>query len=220
MKRVVVLVLLLLTACAPTPADVAPQVVTVYATTAAEGWMTEVFDCAERTQGLLAARGFDISSADISLRIGEPARLASPAYQIGETEIAVAARAGNPATALTEAQVAGLFSGRIRNWEEVGGEDAAVQVWVYGRGDDLQAAFNGVALGGGSISSLARQATSPGAMRDAIVEDENALGILPSAWVDENLQILYQREAFPVLVVTPDEPTEAVRALLGCLQGR
>ena len=218
MKRIILLVFLLLTACGAAPADVVPQVVTVYATVAAEGWMAEIYDCAERTPGVLAARGFDISSADISLRIGEPARLTSLAYQIGETEIAVVSRAGNSVTSLTVSQVAGLFSGRIRSWAEIGGEDAAVGIWVYDRGDDLQAAFDGTILGGGSISSLARQAISPGAMRDVIAEDENALGILPNAWVDDDLQVLYKTGAFPVLAVTRSEPTEAVRAMLVCLQ--
>ena len=220
MRKAIFLLLIFLTACTPAPAilDVPPQIVSVYATTASAEWLPVFYDCADRSQGVLVSRSFDISSADISLRIGEPARLTAFAYPIGETTLAVVASADNPVTALSETQVAALFSGRIRNWTEVGGEDADVQVWSYGSGEDVQVAFDGAMLGGGNITSNARQAQSPEAMRDAVSNNPLAIGILPLAEFDENLSLLYSIETFPVLAMLIEEPQGALLNLLLCAQ--
>ncbi len=45
---------------------------------------------------------------------------------IGYDAIAVFVHESNPVADLTKAQVKGIFTGRIRNWSEVGGRDAAI----------------------------------------------------------------------------------------------
>ncbi len=220
MKRILAILFLFLAACGTPTAEVTPQVVTVYAAGAAEAWLTDVYDCAAGLPGVVVARAADPGTADIALRLGEPPRLGTPAFSLGEAAIDVVLNLDNPLAALDEGQVADLFAGRIRDWRELGGADAAVQVWVYGAEDDLQRAFDGVVLEGGPVSSLARQAASPDAMRAAVAGDAAAIGFLPRRWVDESLRVvsLERPLVFPVLALTPDEPQGAVRRLLACLQ--
>ncbi len=101
----------------------------------------------------------------------------------------------------------------------LGGEDAEIQLWVYGEGDDIQAAFNGTILEGGRFSSLARQAQNQEEMRREVAGDANAIGIISHDQVEENLRILHSLGDFPVLAITKKEPQGILLSLLACLQG-
>lgn len=49
-------------------------------------------------------------------------------YAIARDGIGVIVHAANPVSALSDAQVVGLYTGVIRNWKEVGGKDAPITV--------------------------------------------------------------------------------------------
>ncbi len=220
MRLRIFLLLLFLIACAPqkNTVDEMPELLSLYLTSAADAWIPLVYACAERSPFGLFARNHDITSADISLRIIAPQDSTLVAYQIGEVEIAVVGNAANPIPALTEAQVIAIFNGRISNWAQVGGEDVEIVLWVYGQDDDLQQIFNETLLGGGKLSSLARQAQNMEGMRSEIAKDANALGIIAPSEGDENLRILYAVGKFPVFAILPAEMEEGLFSLLKCLQ--
>lgn len=216
MKRFLAITLLLLPACTPAAPSVAPQVLSVYTTAAAQPWLVDLYDCAGSAAVLLLVP--DPQEAEISLRLGEPMLLATPAYEITQEEIVVVVNQGNPITNLRRAQVFGLFTGQIRNWQEIGGGDAMVQVWVYGVGEDIQQIFNSSVLGGTSVFSLARLATSPLEMTSGIADDMHAVGLLPKTLVDETIKSVYSIASIPVLAVTRSQPEGVVKDLLACLQ--
>ncbi|MCK7485378.1 MAG: hypothetical protein MZU97_07315 [Bacillus subtilis] len=58
------------------------EVVSVYSTSAATPWLTDLYACAEFAATI--SRADDPTAADISLRVGEPEFLTSFAYQIDE----------------------------------------------------------------------------------------------------------------------------------------
>ncbi|MBT3190005.1 MAG: hypothetical protein HN736_14820 [Anaerolineae bacterium] len=222
MRRFLPVIFFFLTACTPTNSvdvDATSQLLTLYAAPATEEWIPFVYNCADRTQGGLVQRTPKIADADISLRLIVPQDAEMLAYQIGEIELVIVSNAVNPVSELTETQIAEIFEGKIRNWAEVGGEDAEIQIWVYGQENDLQVAFNETLLKGGISSSLARQAQSPREMREAIGDDSNAIGIISHVQVDENLHILHSLGDFPVLAISTKEPEGIIFSLLSCLQG-
>jgi len=51
-------------------------------------------------------------------------------YVIGSYSVAVVVNSNNPVADLTVAQVRDLFTGTIKNWKELGGPDAPVQLYV------------------------------------------------------------------------------------------
>ncbi len=214
------LLLLFLAACAPqkNAVDEMPEILSVYSSSTTEAWIPLVYTCAERPPFRLVARNHSIASADMSLRLIAPQDSALTAYQVGEVEIVVAGNAINPIPALTQAQVAAIFDGRISNWAQVGGEDGEIRLWVYGQEDDLQQIFNETLLGGGKLSSLARQAQNTEEMRREIAQDAYALGIISQAEGEENLRILYNVGKFPVFTVLQEEMGEELFSLLKCLQ--
>ncbi|MBT7071856.1 MAG: hypothetical protein HN975_13310 [Anaerolineae bacterium] len=202
--------------------DVERQVVHVYASPAAEAWLPLVYTCAERSPELLVARTLDIASANLILRVGETPILDATPYQIDEVELVVVANAENTLPELETDQIKAIFEGNIRNWAEVGGEDANIQLWIFAAGDDYQVASNEGLFGGGIISSLAQQAQSPRAMREAIQNDIHAIGLLAKKDVEGamNLQILSTESVFlPILVLPWGDKLVKSPTLLNCLQG-
>lgn len=54
----------------------------------------------------------------------------------------------NPVKSLTSAQVRNIFSGRVKNWKQLGGPDAPIRLFVLGTNTGARAGFREVALGG------------------------------------------------------------------------
>jgi len=208
---------LLLTSCGASTPAAAPQIVTVYATPAAQPWLAELYDCAAETPlipSLLPAA----QSADIVLRLGEPENLAAPAYRIGAEQIVIIVHPQNPLAQLSAAELRALFSGQTRSWSELGGADAALQVWVYAAGEDVQQIFEAAVMGWQPLTTLARLAPAPDVMRQAVAADVAAIGILPRRWATGDVRVVYEGAPVPVLAITAGEPQGAEAELLACLQ--
>ncbi len=210
----------LLAACAsstPTP-QAAP--LRVRYTFTAQPWLVDVYDCAGEnvvSAELRAIDYLDLSSTDLALRIGD-ANITSPAYQIDTEEILVIVNPQNPINSLTADEVHGLFTGSIQNWQEVNGDDASVQVWVFAGGEDIQQIFEQTALGGAPVTSLARLAPGPEEMAQAIAGDVNAVGILTRHWKADDVSDVFLIATVPVLALAPDMPSGIVNELVVCLQ--
>src|SRR4030095_8205139 len=66
-----------------------PPLVTVYSTSAAQAWLSELYDCAGQQNNVVLSRVDDSSSAEIALRVGEPKNLTSSAFQIDKEDILI-----------------------------------------------------------------------------------------------------------------------------------
>ena len=211
-----------LASCTPknifTAVDTPKQIIRIHLTSSTEAWMPQIYDCADRSQIGLVARTPNIAEADISIRLDEQEKTNIPAYKIGETELVVVGNASNSLEALSKEEVEAIFAGKIRNWAEIGGEDAEIQLWGYGQENELQAAFNEILFETGKISTLARQAQNPGEMREEIAKDANAVGIISGDYLGNNIQILYSIKKLPVLAIPQQEAQGAILSLLSCLQ--
>jgi len=211
---------LLLASCSPATPTAAPEPVAVQYSAAAQPWLSAVYDCAGETPILAeqrAARYFD-PSAELTIRLGEPEQLTTPTFEIGVEEILVIVNPQNPVTKLDATDAGALFSGRIRNWSQLGGPDVSVRTWIYAPGEDIQQIFEAAVMQGATVTSLARLATSPDEMAQAIASDVSAVGILPRRWKTENVQEAYVAASAPVLAITSTGPQEEVKDLLACLQ--
>lgn len=220
MKKILLSILLLVTACSPAPANTktpTPTVLKVYATSATQSWQTTLFECAAKQSTVLTLG--NPGSADITLRIGEPPSLSMPAFQLGWEEILVIVNKAHTFQQLRTEQVSGLFTGEINDWGQIAStETGPVQVWVFAEDDDAQQVFEKT-LAGKPIISSARLASSPKEMSDAIANDPLAVGILSRRWKTDNVSDVYVAASAPILAITPSEPQGAVKDLLACLQG-
>jgi len=193
--------------CAPATQPVSQtQLVTVYATSAAQPWLNELFVCAN---DLSIALSVNAEQPDIYLRVGEPETLISRAYKIDEEEILIVTHPASPVQNLSLEDAQALFAGL---------GDPAVQVWVYESEEDVQIVFGQLVMKGRSVTSFARLATSPQQMSDILNAESNAVGVLPRHGKMGNVRAVFSAGVVPVLAVTKEEPQGVIKSLLSCLQ--
>ena len=197
----------LLFSCSPNTPQPTPQAVSVYSTSAAQPWLAEVYACAGTSA--VISRLDDPSVADIGLRVGEPEFLASAAYQIDVEEILIVTHRQSPVQNLTLEEVRALFAGQ---------GDATVQVWVYAPEEDVQQVFDQAVMGEGSVVSSARLAVNPQEMSDTLVNQANAVGILPRHWKAGDVREVFSVATVPVLALAKTEPQGVIKELIACLQ--
>ena len=197
----------LLVSCSASTPQTTPQLVRVYATAAAQPWLPPLYVCAESSAAI--SRVDDPSAAEIMLQVGEPQFLESPAYQIDVEEILIVTHRQSPVQNLTLEQARALFAGQ---------GDPSVQVWVYAASVDVQQVFDRVVMGGRNVTPSARIAVNPQHMSDTLVNESNAVGILPRHWKAGDTRDVYTVASVPVLAITDSEPQGALKEIIACLQ--
>lgn len=208
-NRLLLAILLFATACAPTTAsNGTPQVIRIHASPAAQPWLAKAYNCAQELS-LALQKVNDPKNADISLRVGEPQTLSTPAYQIDQEDLLVLTHPDSTLQELSQAEVRELFT-----YPPEGGP----QVWVFAADEDIQQAFTRNVLDGQQVTSLARVALSPQQMSSAISEDKNAVGLLPLHQANEGLQVVFSLPRLPVLAIVRVEPQGLTQKMLACLQ--
>lgn len=208
MKRILFLLSsFLLFSCVPaTQPPSQTEIIPVYSTPAAQPWMSDLFACANDLSLTLKVTA---ESPEITLRLGEPEILTSPAYQIDEEEILIVTHRESPVQNLSLEEAQALFAGQ---------GDSSAQVWGYASEVDVQILFDQLVMKGRSVTSLARMASSPQEMSGVLNSESNSVGILPKHWVAGNIREVYSVGIVPVLAITREEPQGKVAELVSCLQ--
>jgi hypothetical protein len=205
----------LLASCAPTAPAVTPHLLNIYVTSAAYPRVSQLYACAPST--LVVAQS-DPASAELTLRLGEPTPLLTPAFQVGTEDVLVVNHPQAGVGPLTLEQVQGLFSGRITNWKNVGGNDVPVQVWTFSSGEDIWQIFDRLVMKGQPVTSLARLAVSAQAMSDGVGGTPGSVGYLPRRWKAGNTREALNAATIPVLAMTRTQPEGPEKELIACLQ--
>jgi hypothetical protein len=197
----------LISSCSTNTLPATPQVVSVYSTAAAEPWLPPLYDCAGTST--VISRVDNSSSADVVLRVGEPKVLTSSAYQIDTEDILIVTHRQSPVQNLTLEAARALFAGQ---------GDPSVQVWVYPSEEDVQEVFDQFVMAGLSVVSSAHVAITPQQMSDTLVNEFNAVGILPRHWKAGDDREVFIVATVPVLALTNSEPQGVIKELIACLQ--
>lgn len=207
MKKLFILIFLLASCTPPAKTTTQPQIVTAYATSAANPWLVDLYSCAER---LNAAINISADSPDIFLRVGEPAPLVSPAYQVGEDELLVVAHQDSPLQDLTLEEVQSLFSTQGAS---------TMQVWVYASDADMQVLFEQAVMKGRIVTSFAKVAVDSQRMLEAVASESNSVGFILRSSVnsDQAYRELYSAGEVPVLALTQVEASGIIRDLISCI---
>ena len=202
-----IIFVVLSSSCLTSTPSVTPQLVTVYSTSAAQPWLPPLYECAGTST--VISRLDDPSTADIVLRVGEPAFLDLPAFQIDTEEILIVTHRQSPVQNLTLEDARDLFMGQ---------DDPSVQVWVYSSGEDVQQVFERVVMDGRRVISSARIAVTPQQMSDTLVNEVSTVGILPRHWKVGDTREVFSVATVPVLAITNPEPQGLIKELIACLQ--
>jgi len=86
---------------------------------------------------------------------------------------------------LTIEQIRGIFSGKIKNWKELGGKDQEIIPVTREEGSGTRASFEDMVMGGVAISDACLVQDSNGAVREIIATTPEGIGYISVGLVDE-----------------------------------
>jgi hypothetical protein len=211
----------LLTSCVPPTPVLTSEILTIQYTPASAPWLGNLYECADHqvTSAQQRFAGFlDPSNVELVIRLGEPADLDLPSYQVGNEDLLIIVNPQNPITSLTTAQARCLFTGQIQNWLELGGLDQKVHVWVFSSDDDIWQFFSRDILAGSPVTSTAHLAASLADMSHSVGTDIAAIGLFTLHLKTEEVSSVYNFATVPVLAITSNDPGIALQRLISCLQ--
>jgi len=125
-----------------------------------------------------AAGRVSIGNSSRPPQAGDPSGLVF--YPIAKYFVCVVTNPSNPVSNLTAAQVAQIFTGKVRNWSQVSGATATGAIDVYSRTSvaGVLTTFQNSLLGGAKVGSFATQEASEGLMQNAVKKDASGIGFL------------------------------------------
>ena len=100
--------------------------------------------------------------------------------------IAIVTNTANPVENLTLEQLAGIFTGEITNWSEVGGNDADIVVIGREAGSGTRDGFEEI-VGVADQCQYDQELTATGAVTAAVAANENAIGYASLSAVDDTV---------------------------------
>jgi hypothetical protein len=217
---IVAVAFLIISACASAPAEA--EELRIAISPAAQPASAAVLACLPRDESVhisfdaLYPTAVELDNVDLYVRLDEPQEQPAFAAQLATETIVIIT---NAADQLSRSQTADLFSGRVSNWSELGGEDLPVELWVGPTSDEARQAFEASILLSGPVAGDANIATDAQQILDAVAANLGAAGLLPAAWASETAAQIDLGIELPVLAIAAQEPSGSARDVLSCLQG-
>lgn len=139
----------------------------------------------------------------------------------------------NPITQLSSSQLRNIYQGFIRNWQEVGGQNAEIMLISREEGSATRAEFERLVMGKRRTSPNALVFSSAHIVTEAILGDPHAIGYMMLSEHSEQLQTVAIDRITPSLehianstyplrstiyIIGQEEPIGAYRSLVGWIQ--
>jgi len=112
------------------------------------------------------------------------------AVTIAKDAIAVIVHPENPITDLSLVQIRQVFTGKIRNWSEVGGRHRPIVLVTREEGSGTREAFQKMVMEKEEINLEALVQDSNGAIRQVVGNDPNAIGFISLGLVNKTVKAL------------------------------
>ncbi len=97
-------------------------------------------------------------------------------YKVALDGLSVYVNESNPMKELTMEQLDGIFTGKIRNWKDVGGEDAPITVYSRENSSGTYEFFKEHVLKGKDFAASAQTMPGTAAVLQAVAKDKNGIG--------------------------------------------
>jgi len=130
----------------------------------------------------------DIGMADL-LKLPDEANVLNSTI-VARDGIAIVVNPQNQVNALTSAQAHDIFSGKITNWKDVGGQDANIRVVSREEGSGTRRSFDKLVLGEDKLTPNALFQNSNGTIRETVASDSSAIGYLSIGLVDNRVKAI------------------------------
>ncbi len=138
---------------------------------------------------------------------------------IGKSALAIAVNKDNPVANLTADQVKGIFTGKVQNWKEVGGNDEPIMVVVSTQNPATMGAFRKLALNNEDFLKDSLDTPTFPEMTNMIASNPGAIGFGPFSIGEGNKLPKIPTYERPVTAITKGKPTAKVTRLLQYITG-
>ncbi len=112
------------------------------------------------------------------------------AHVVAFDGLAVVVNPKNPVKALTVSQIADIYTGKISNWKQLGGEDAKIVVVSRDTNSGTYETFNELVLKKAAIAKDAEYVGSNGQARTRVNTTKNAIAYVGLGFVDDTVKPL------------------------------
>ena len=102
--------------------------------------------------------------------------------------LSVVVNPGNKVSQLTREQLDGIFTGKIKNWKEVGGDDMQIIVYSRETSSGTYEFFKEKVLMNKNYASTALMMPATGAIIQAVSQTKGAIGYVGLAYVDKSVK--------------------------------
>jgi phosphate transport system substrate-binding protein len=165
----------------------------------------------------------DIGAVSRELKSSEPDLVK---HLLARDGIAIITHPSNKVTGLTKEQVKDIFSGKITNWSEVGGENKEIFIVAREEGSGTRAAFEELVMGEELIKADAILQPSNGAVRTAVSSTPQSIGFISFGYLDSSVKSMAidgvagtvdnaKNGAYPIIrplyFLTKEQPTGLVK---------
>ncbi len=130
----------------------------------------------------------DIGNTGRALSEDEVAKYGLVSFAFAIDGVTIVVNPANGMQDLTTAQVRDIFAGKISNWKDVGGADAAITLYTRDEASGTREVFWGKLLDKGVIADKANVVASNGAMKVAVAQDPGAIGYMSIGYVDAEVK--------------------------------
>jgi len=136
-------------------------------------------------------------------------------WVIGEDKIKVLANTDVPVAALSKEQLLAIFSGRTKNWSQVGGPDKPIVVVLGSQIPGTLSVFQKQVLGSAAFTKDAMMGTTAEDVKSRVIRNPGAIGLGTLSQVDYLVHSPATPEiSRPITLVTKGAPSESVQYLL------
>ncbi|HEY9125342.1 MAG TPA: phosphate ABC transporter substrate-binding protein [Bacteroidales bacterium] len=137
----------------------------------------------------------DIAQSSRSMKMDEKMKLkdAGKAYKevtIALDALAVIVNPGNKVSQLTREQLEGIFTGKITNWKEVGGDDLKIIVYSRETSSGTYEFFKEHVMNKKNFAPSALLMPATGAIVQSVSQTAGAIGYVGLAYVEKNVKAL------------------------------
>jgi phosphate transport system substrate-binding protein len=111
-------------------------------------------------------------------------------YNLGKDGIVIAVNNKNGVSDLTTDQLKDIYSGKITNWNQVGGSSGKIDLITREEGSGTLDAFQKLVLGNSSMKKDAVVQSSTEAVKQSVAQDPNAIGFISYAHMSSDVKAI------------------------------
>lgn len=128
------------------------------------------------------------SLADIGMSSKEVNCSDLDVYEIGIEGIVVVVNPKNEISDLSCGEIRDIFSGEIKNWDEISNQSGKINVIVREEGSGTLDAFKEIIMNGSEIKKDAIIQNSAGAVKQSVIQDKDAIGFVSLSHLDKDIK--------------------------------